>query len=136
MKTEAILEEVRKGKICTVNFKNKTVRLGRKLINYEGSSAYDFINELRDLYISYKYSTPNHRTESLRKKYFRAEKIDNLSTAQLAQGIDREVAKAKLELFVLTNYLNGNISTLFNDESHWFWQDDAEASLVILKEWF
>ena len=135
MKTETILARVSNGTRCKVDFKTQTVKLGKKQINFEGSASNDFITKLRELYKMYKYSTPNKRTLSERRNYFRAVGFDELSTLQLAHGVDREFAKAKLELFVLANYVNGNINTLFT-ENHWFWQDDEEKSLVILRDWF
>lgn len=134
MKTKTILSEVSNGKRCVVDFKNKTVKLGKRYINFEPSTPCgDFVTELRRYYEEYKYSTPSKRTMSERRNYFIAVDFDELTTLQLARGICREVAKAQLELFVLSSYINGNVYTLFTNDKYWFWQDET---LVILKDWF
>ena len=130
MKTITILEKAKRGDSISINLKDKTVKVNGIPVKYEGESPIDFETEMLQLYETYRYSRPTRKRES---RYFKAVPIDELTTMQLAMNEDRNIARIKLELFMLANYQNGNIATLF-EENHWFFYKNG--SLVILKNWF
>ena len=142
------LERVENGKRFHIDFQQRTMKIGQdKLIDkgkYDISQVlYDknfdspqaMLDKVRELYIAYKFSLPSERSDKKRKKYFKALPIEELTDEQLIYGTRREIAQYMLESFILCAIINGDF--IWNDEIHgkWFYQDNIERDLVILKNW-
>lgn len=84
------------------------------------------------LYARYKHSMIH---KDLRyKPYFKALKVEELSDEDFIGGEDRYIARARLEGYIMLASLNGNLK--WKNEDHWFWQDEEDKDLVVLKTWF
>ena len=142
------LERVENGERFYIDFEKRTMKVGQaKLIDggdYDISQVlcderFDnprtMLDKVRELYITYKLSLPSERSDKKRKKYFKALPIDELTDEQLIYGIRREVAQYMLEAFILCAIINGDF--VWDDEIHgkWFYKDETEQDLVILKNW-
>lgn len=142
------LERVENGKRFHIDFQQRTMKIGQdKLIDkgkYDISQVlYDknfdspqaILDKVRELYIAYKFSLPSERSDKKRKKYFKALPIEELTDEQLIYGTRREIAQYMLESFILCAIINGDF--VWDDEIHgkWFYQDNIERDLVILKNW-
>lgn len=138
------LEQVENGERFHINFEQRTMKVGQdKMIDggeydtsqvlYDGPDA--LLDKIRELYITYKYSLPSERSDSKRRKYFKALPIEELTDEQLIYGARREVTQYMLEAFILCAIVNGDF--VWNEEIHgkWFYQDTLESDLVILKSW-
>ena len=131
------------GRKYRINLKEKTLRIDNKdipltenLIEYEDLEYFtdkkDFWNVVNDLYALYKRSAPSaHRKGN--KPYFKAEDVENLTDDEIAFNIQRNVAQAILEGYVLLAGLSGWLE--WQNENHWFWQSQTDINLVVLKEW-
>ena len=91
---------------------------------------------IENLYRNYKYSNPSKETESFRdKSYFKALPEEELTIAQRVTGDPRDIAKARLEAFILCASLAGYL--VWDDEimgGHWYYQG-KDKDLVIMREW-
>ena len=142
---EELTQRVSDGETFYINFKNRSMKIGKKFIIADGVSdaereliAYDCTNIveilgiIESLYADYKYSLPSERSDSKRKKYFKALPIEEITDEQLMVAQRREVAQAKLEGFILCMILNGKLKWT-NEMGKWFWQSKNDPDLVILK---
>jgi hypothetical protein len=138
------LEQVENGERFHINFEQRIMKVGQdKMIDgggYDTSQVlYDssdkLLDKIRELYMIYKYSLPSERSDKKRKKYFKALPIEDLTDEQLIYGARREVAQYMLEAFILCAIINGDF--VWDDTIHgkWFYQDELESDLVILKNW-
>lgn len=92
----------------------------------------DGIEAVKDLYTLFKYSTPSASRKGV-KSYFLPLSLDELSDADLAYGLPRYYAMAMLEGYVLLAGMAGKIK--WENESHYFWQDEFEKDLILFKNW-
>lgn len=134
---EKLIDEVQKGEKFSVNFRTKSIKVGRQYIVKEGVYNEDLIeksndvwNELENLYEEYKYSCPTE-TQLGNKSYFKALNYEEMNDEDLAFGTNRNVAQAKLEAYILLHSLVGDLTI----EYGWFWQSKANKEFIILKEW-
>lgn len=145
---EELIEKVSNGETFHIDFEKQTMKVGKqKLID---NGKYDENRVLIDtsmypnvhvvlhivelLYNNYKHSLPSERSDSKRKKYFKALSVEELTDEQLMLADRREVTQAALEGFILCTVLNGAFS--WSDEmGSWFWQSVNDSDLVILKSW-
>lgn len=149
MKTlyEEVIEQVSQGACCHVDFKKRTIRLNNKDINIEGELGVgvfadldEWLDEAEGLYDEFRYSKPTQRSmKRERKSKFRGLTVDQL-VAQcghdaLNNPISRDMAQAKLEVFILLSLIQGtfNPDELFAKD--WFYQG-ADKSFIIRKDWF
>ena len=93
------------------------------------------IEEIENLYHSYKNSIPTENEDNKRKKYFKALSINELPPEALFMGINRQIAREKLELTLLEGILNGSITWDNLQGDGGFWQSKNDPDLIILKEW-
>lgn len=149
MKTlyEQIIECVSQGACCHVDFKKRTLRLNNKDIKIDGDLGIEnyadldeWLDEAENLYDEYKYSKPTQRSmKRERKAKFRALSAPQLVVQcghdALSNPVVRDVAQAKLEVFILLSLIQGafNPNELFAKD--WFYQG-ADKSFIILKDWF
>lgn len=145
---EELIKRVSEGETFYVDFIDKTLKIrkkfiiadgvyddSRELITYPYQNEESLLTVIEDLYCNYKHSLPSERSDSKRRKYFKALSIDELTDAQMATGERREVAQAKLEGFILCMILNGKF--VWNEQTmgKWFWQSKTDPDLVILRDW-
>ena len=142
------LERVENGERFHIDFEQLTMKIGQAKVIDNGEYdvtqvLYDerfdnqqaLLDKVRELYVAYKFSLPSERSDKKRRKYFKALPIDELTDEQLIYGVRREVAQYMLEAFVLCAIINGDF--VWDDEIHgkWFYKDNLEQDLVILKNW-
>ena len=145
---EELVKRVKDGESFYINFKRKALKIGKKFIIADG--VYDDNRELyitselkmpdvlaniELLYDNYKHSLPSERSSNKRIAYFKALPVDDLTDAQMATGERREVARARLEGFILCMILNGSFKWDEETMGKWFWQSKNDPDLVILKNW-
>ena len=144
---EELVKRVSDGETFYINFKNRAMKIGKKfliadgifdeeieLINCACSSTKEILGEIENLYHDYKYSLPSERSDSKRRKYFKALSIEELPDNNLMIAARREVSRAKLEGFILCNILNGKFKWT-EDMGSWFYQSKIDPDLVILRNW-
>lgn len=142
---EQLIQNVEAGDGFNIDFKTRSLKCGKRYLvkdgKYEG--IYDesinkenIIQNVRQLFHDYKYSTPSERGQHYRS-YFKPLDYDDLTDEQLVLGDDREVTRAKLESYILGLILNGfDWDSIKEFKNKWFYQDTEEKDLVLLKEWF
>lgn len=150
-----LLDAVSNGKKFKVDLINKSLWIDRKQIIKEGvivrerDVGKNLINNndlkelLKDmnldtnpwdcidvLYNEFRHSCPKEK--SMKKSYFKAPSLDELTDADLAYGYDLDLCQAMLEGYILLGVLIGWIKWDFGN--HWFYQGKNE-SLVIIRNW-
>lgn len=144
---EELVQRVSDGESFYINFKNRAMKVGkkfliadgvydteRKLIDYNCADMQEVLSEIEKLYQTYKYSIPSERSDSKRRKYFKALSIEEIPDAMLMTASQRELSRAKLEGFVLCTVLSGKFKWA-EDMGSWFWQSKNDSDLVILRNW-
>lgn len=138
-----LVKRVSEGETFSINFEKRTMKVGKEKVIDEGNydttkqlitSTYDPLDVIEVLYTNYKYSLPSERSESRRKQYFKALSIEEIPDERLFNTERREVARARLEGYVLCSILNGDLTW---DETwgSWFYQSKIDPDLVLLKKW-
>lgn len=142
------LKRVEGGERFHVDFEKRTMKVGGEVIInkgeydtskelYEGEiySPEVLLHMIRELYRNYKYSLPSERSDSKRKKYFKALSVDELTDEQLIVGQPRELAQFALEAFVLCTILSGDFEWDEDLHGKWFYQRPSDPDLIILRSW-
>lgn len=142
------LERVQNGEPFYIDFEKRIMKVGRdKLIDngewdtskvlhtYNIYDEHVLLHMIRELYRNYKYSLPSLRSDSKRKKYFKALPIEELTDEEMIFSLPREVAQFALEAFVLCTILSGDF--VWDEDLHgkWFYQRPSDPDLVILRSW-
>ena len=142
------LKRVQNGETFHINFEKRIMKVGRDTIidngvydttrvlyNEESYGPQILFNMIEERYKNYKYSLPSERSDSKRRKYFKALPVDELTDEQMICGIPRETAQFVLEAFILCMILRGDF--VWNEEvmGKWFYQHPSEPDLVILRSW-
>jgi hypothetical protein len=141
-----LMQRVDSGETFHIDFKTRTMKVGKDFLvkngEYDGARSFwptmkmnDMLNVIEDLYQHYKYSLPSERSDSKRKKYFKALPIESLTDKQLIIADRREGAQARLEGFILGMILNGSFVWDEQKLGKWFWQSKNDPDLVILRSW-
>lgn len=147
-----LIERVDNGETFTVDFEKRYIKVGRDYLIREGKydeskglfpklheqpySLYVTLHEIGELYKNYKYSLPSERSDSKRRKYFKALSIDELTDEQLMYASQRETAQAALEGFILCSILAGHL--VWDEEimnGKWFYQSRSDEDLILLRRW-
>ncbi len=144
---EELVKRVSDGESFYVNFKNRAIKIGKKfliadgifdeereLIDCDCANTAEILSEIERLYTDYKYSLPSERSDSKRRKYFKALSIEEIPDDKLMVATRRETAQAKLEGFILCSMLSGNFQWT-EDMGKWFYQNKNDPDLVILRNW-
>ena len=149
---EELVKRVDAGETFNIDFETRTMKVGkqilinngeylnkRKLINLEELilsevNIESILRRIENLYKIYKLSLPSERSDSKRKKYFKALSIEEITDEELMIAEKRETAQAKLEGFVLCAVIEGKF-TWDDDMGSWFWQSKNDSDLVILRSW-
>ena len=142
---DELVQRVSDGETFYINFKNQSMKIGKKfviadgiydterqLIDCECSDTTDVLSRIESLYADYKHSLPSERSDSKRRKYFKALSMEELTDEQLMVAQRREVAQAKLEGFILCMVLSGQFKWV-SEMGKWFWESKNDPDLVILK---
>lgn len=145
---QEVLQRVENGETFHIDLEKRIMKVGRDTIIdnsvYDTSKAlYDeesyslkfLLAMIEERYLRYKYSLPSERSDSKRRKYFKALPVDELTDEQMICGTPRETAQFVLEAFILCMILRGDF--VWNEEimGKWFYQHPSEPDLVILRSW-
>ena len=142
---EELVQRVDRGERFYIDLKTQTMKVGKhKLIDggeYDKArsliniSTDDVLVNIEALYKRYKYSMPSERSDSKYRKYFKALSVDELSDAEMATGDKREVARARLEGYILCAVLDGKFVWDESKMGKWFYQSVEDPDFVILRDW-
>ena len=146
---EELVQRVSDGETFYINFKNRSMKIGKKFIIADGvyddgrelidcnyTSTSDILGKIESLYADYKYSLPSERSDNKRRKYFKALSIEEITDEQLIVADRRETMQAALEGFVLCAVLAGQL--VWDEEimgGKWFYQSEKDPDLVLLRSW-
>lgn len=142
---EELVRRVDDGESFHIDFEKRNMKVGNDYLIYNEQyeqermkwpimQINDILDTIEDLYFKYKHSLPSERSESRRRKYFKALPIEQISDEQLMVAERRETSCARLEGFILCMILENQLEW-DKISSGWFWQSNADADLVILKKW-
>ena len=145
---EELIKRVEDGESFYINFKNRALKIGKEFLVadglYDGDRVLyldcdlemsEVLSYIETLYESYKYSLPSERSDNRRRQYFKALSVDKLTDKQMATGERREVARAKLEGFILCMIVNGLFVWSSEEMGKWFYQSKTDPDLIILRNW-
>lgn len=143
MNIKELYDKVSHGSPFYVNFKERTVRVGKKVYDLKDIEfQYDWTNVseevffmyLTDAYEAYKHSVPSERSDSHHKIYFKALPYEELSEDDILYGAPREKSRFFMEMVFLRGVYTGLLH--WHDEwGTWFWQSPDDKDFVILREW-
>ena len=142
-----LMQRVDSGETFQIDFQKRNMKVGKTYLIKNGEydserslgfewQESDVLRMIEELYNNYKYSLPSERSDSKRKKYFKALSVEELTDEQLMCAGKRETAQAALEGFILCSIIAGHL--VWDDEvmeGSWFWQSRSDEDLVILKSW-
>lgn len=124
-----------------VNIKTGLLKIGKKTLikngkYIEGVVAMDVpddvLGEIERLYYNYIKSIPSMSDK--RKLTFYAPTADEMELEDMIFGDEREIARAKLEGYIVCLIASG---FKWKDEmGSWFWKSSNFPKLVLLKKWF
>lgn len=144
-----LVSRVYNGEKFHIDFEKRDMKVGNEYLIKDGiydtnkyilstskekRSLSSTLTVIEELYYDYKYSVPSERSESKRRKYFKALPVDQLTDEQLVDGELREIAQCVLEGDILIDILMG---TLYWDEElmgKWFYQG-KDPDFILLKKW-
>lgn len=139
---DSVIQGVADGAPFRTDFRRRTLRVAGKAVIYNGKfvgelgvtplAQDEFLAEVEHLYGQYKHSVPSERSDRRRFPYFAALSEEQLTDEDMLFGQPREVARARLEVFLLCGILNGSFRLPGNG---WFWQSPNDSDLVLLREW-
>lgn len=141
---DELIQKVSEGSRFSIDFETRTMKIGKKKVIDNGEygdkelisiKTNDPLDIIENLYSQYKFSIPSERSESKRRCYFKALPANELTDEELICGVRREVARARLEGFILCMILNGKFTWDEFTMGKWFWQSNNDPDLVILKKW-
>lgn len=142
---EELLSRVEQGEKFSIDFEKRDMKVGKDWLIKDGvwDKKKELINDyliflkpldtIEILYNMYKISCPSQRSDSNRKKYFKALSVDELTDEQMIVGLNREVAQARLEAFILIAILKG--WTWKEEYGKWFWASQNDKDLILLRRW-
>ena len=143
---EYLNSQVFLGRSFSINFEKRNMKVDKKYLIKDGVwnteftllpkelENVDVLKTIEDMYFKYKHSLPSERSDSKRRRYFKALSIEEIPDALLWNFDYREREQAKLEGFILCSILSGNLKWTEN-MGKWFYQSKNDPDLVILKSW-
>lgn len=139
MTYEEIISEVEDGAKFAINLTKRTMRLHGKVVDLSDCETppmkdFPLMTQIECLYELYKHSVPSERSESHRKHYFKALPEKSLTDVDMMFGEQREVARCRLELFILLVIADGRL-TWQEEWGSWFYQSPNDKDFVILRDW-
>lgn len=126
-------KKIENGAKFRISFEKRTLYVCGKQIDISDPEPDFSFEKLENLYRRYRHSLPGERDDS-RKNYFIALPEEELSDDDMLYGERRQIAKFRLEMYVLCAIISGALQW---DDSwgNWFWQSKNDKSLVILRSW-
>lgn len=142
MTYDEIINAVENGAKFTINFQKRTCRVNGKIVMSEEDKPKDtpylthavVLFAIEQRYKAYKHSVPSERSESHRRYYFKALPEKELSDEDMMYGERREVARCRLEVYVLFCIILGRL-TWNPSWGTWFWRSKDDNDLIILRDW-
>jgi hypothetical protein len=146
-----LVERVDSGETFSIDFEKRSMKVGKEYLIKNGEydksrevfdmghreiyDLYSALHMIRMLYQNYKYSLPSERSDSKRKKYFKALPIEKIPDNELLITERRETAQARLEGFILCAVITDQLK--WNEEimGKWFYQSEKDPDLVLLRSW-
>lgn len=134
METLELERKIEDGAKFRISFEKRYLYINGKKVDFEDGITPEFsFEKLENLYRRYKHSLPSER-DQVKKSYFIALKEEDLSDEDMLYGERRQLAKFRLEFYVLCAIVSGALKWDENWGS-WFWQSEKDKSLVILRSW-
>lgn len=151
---EELIQRVSDGESFHINFEKRTMKVGKDKLVDEGKwdesrqlikTSVDMqgglgrktiLDLIESLYRDYRNSLPSERSDSKRRKYFKALPIEEIPDEQLMFAETREISQARLEGFIFCMILSGKLVWDEFASGKWFWQSKQDTDLVLLKNWF
>ena len=145
-----LIRRVESGETFCIDFEKRTMKVGNQFLIKDGmfnenrklTSMFDEPMELDDIlqhieeeYYYYKFSLPSERSDSKKRKYFKALSVNELTDEEMIFAHNREVAQCRLEGFILCAILQGKFKWDEEQLGKWFWQSKNDPDLVILRSW-
>lgn len=145
-----LVERVSDGEAFHIDFEKRTMKVGKDFLikngeydtsrllfnNPEDPCPMELILKIIDvLHDRYKYSLPSERSDSKRRAYFKALPMEEITDEQLMGAERREVAKSKLEGFILCMILEGRFVWDEDKLGKWFYQSKDNSDLIVLRKW-
>ena len=134
MDTQELEQKIESGAKFRISFEKRSLNINGKKVEFENDIECDFsFDKLENLYRRYKHSLPGER-DQVKKNYFLALNEEDLSEEDVLYGERRQLAKFRLEFYVLCAIVSGALKWK-EDWGSYFWQSDNDKSLVILRSW-
>ena len=145
-----LIRRVEAGETFHIDFEKRNMKVGKEFLVKDGdfdtsrklmdmndclNGLDDVIRHIEEQYEFYKFSLPSERSDSKRKKYFKALPIEKIPDNRLFAAGRREVEQARLEGFILCSILTGKFEWDEQKLGKWFYQSKNDPDLVILKIW-
>ena len=146
-----LVERVSNGETFHIDFEKRTMKVGkdflikngeydtsRRLFHAQPEEPYSMkfvLQFIEHLYRIYKYSLPSERSDSKRRMYFKALPMEEIPDEELFRAERREIAKARLEGYILCMILDGRFVWDEETMGKWFWESKQDTDLVILRKW-
>lgn len=146
-----LVARVDNGETFNIDFEKRTMKVGKEYLIKDGEydtsrEVFDMMHKdiyslqvalrmLRELYKRYKYSLPSERSDSKRKKYFKALPIEKIPDDKLLIAGKRETMQAALEGFVLCATITNQLKWDEDIMGKWFYQSEKDPDLVLLRSW-
>ncbi len=147
-----LVARVDNGEPFNIDFEKRNMKVGKEYLIKNGEydvsrEVFDMMHReiyslqvalhmLRELYKNYKYSLPSERSDSKRKKYFKALPIEDIPDDKLLIAERRETMQAALEGFILCAIITNQLK--WDEEimgGKWFYQSESDPDLVLLRSW-
>ena len=152
MKTEEIADRIARraaeGERFHCDIAQRTLRIGKDVLVSNGSilsasvtpdkplpDTKAAITKIEELYAIYKHSLPSERSESRRRRFFKALPEERLDAEDMLYAEGRDSAQARLETYVLLCILQGCLHWEEFATGTWFWKSPSDPDLVILRSW-
>ena len=145
-----LFKKIESGIRWSINLEKRNLKVGNKkyisngvlsdgiVIPNTGMSLNDILCQIKALYQSYKTSMPSTRSEKHTRPYFKALSMNDTDTNGIFDfviGANRELARFKLEGFILQTIITEEFKWDECEMGKWFWRDQDDKDLVILREW-
>ena len=134
MTTQELERRIEDGAKFRISLEKRTLHINGKPADLGEALTENFsFEKLENLYRRYKHSLPGER-DNVKRSYFLALNEEELSDDDILYGERRQIAKFRLEFYVLRAVVSGALK--WQDEwGSWFWQSANDKSLVILRSW-
>ena len=138
-----------RGAYVRVNFRKKSVRIGKTCLLEKGISPENLpliseiipdgrkLERLEELYHAYKYSVPDYYDMGIKRhSYFKALELDELPDDCHFHPVSRNEAQAELEGYILCAMILSDWSWRRYMGKKWYWASPKDTDLILLSEWF